>query len=107
MKSIHHMEALKLIQRCSQYVEPAPGGLEPYAFWISSAEEATPGITAAVREAALGLLKNRDEPLTTSALQALACTGEEEDVEVIMSIQKRGRRRLFSMRIFSSGASPT
>jgi hypothetical protein len=76
-----------LIERCSQYVEP--NSFDTYKFWVASEEEVSPGISASIRAAALGLLSTSNEALLRSALQALAVTGSIDDVAHLDALQEQ------------------
>ncbi len=79
--------ALRLIERCSRYLEAPPHGLSYYEFWIASEEDATPGIGEVIRSVALRLLEAETLRLRRSAIQALACVGTPDDLPVLASLR--------------------
>ena len=90
--------ALRLIEKCSRYLEPPPLGISYYEFWISSEEELTRGVSAAVRLVALRLLISEDSKLRSSAIQALACVGKKEDIQSLTSLQGQpDAKRIFEI----------
>lgn len=73
-------KANQLIVRLSNYLEdPQRGGYSHYESWIADAEEENPGISAALRQAALELLNSSEGAVLRSAIQALACVGTNDD----------------------------
>lgn len=77
----HQDIAKSLIERCSRYA--APGSFSLYKFWVDDAEEATPGISESVRLASLSFLNVASGALLRSAIQALAVTGNLNDVVML------------------------
>lgn len=69
-----------LIERCSRHLERAPAGYSYYEAWLESEEDAVQGVTEAVTAAARSALAVADGPVLRSAIQALACGGDAEDV---------------------------
>lgn len=84
--SLPERDAERLIERLSRYLEPGEAGLACYEYWIQSEEEVSPGISAFVRVIALRLIESSEPPLARSAIQALACTGREEDIAALASM---------------------
>lgn len=88
--------AYRLIERYSRYLEPAPTGLVYYEQWLLGEEEVSPGMSALVRLVALRSLDSKALPFVRSAVQALACTGNVEDVELLQPLLTRGEPVLSS-----------
>lgn len=79
-------DAERLIERLSRYLEPGEAGLACYEYWIQSEEGVSPGISAFVRVVALRSIDSSEPRLARSAIQALACTGREEDIAAVASM---------------------
>jgi hypothetical protein len=79
---------MALIERSSRYLRPAAYGYDHYESWIESEEEILPGVSAEIRQCALEIVSNRKEALLASALQALACIGHAEDIEIVRRVQR-------------------
>lgn len=90
-------KANQLIARLSNYLEdPQHGGHSHYESWIADAEEENPGISAALRQAALELVNSSDGAVLRSAIQALACLGTNDDAGPLRALAEHADEQISS-----------
>lgn len=88
-------KAEQLIVRLSSYLEdPQRGGYSFYESWIADAEEENPGMSVALREAAIGLVNNSEGAVLRSAIQALACLGTSNDAGSLHFLAEHADKRI-------------
>ena len=90
-------KADQLIVRLSSYLEdPQRGGYSYYESWIANAEEENPGISTALRQAALELANSSEGAVLRSAIQALACVGTNDDTGPLRAIAEHADEQISS-----------
>lgn len=90
-------KADQLIVRLSNYLEdPKRGGYSYYESWIADAEEENPGMSAALRQAALGLVSSSEGAVLRSAVQALACLGTNDDAGPLRNLAEGADEQISS-----------
>lgn len=76
-------EALEFLESVIPHLVHGKYGLTLYEYWVEEREAAAPGSNAILSEAARAALQSSKVGLVSSALQALAVTGDESDLLLI------------------------
>lgn len=73
----------EFIRHRSAYLVQSPYGLTYYEQWVDDESERDPKFPGELRASALELINDKDETVRLSALQALACVGTIQDINII------------------------